>query len=673
MKGSIDIDHNIQGGNEVTIIAKVWIEEDCITCDACSDICPEVFDVTGDSSFILAAVRTDGGFDRNESKSALKSEFGSEFGEMIVEAAEACPVEIIKFEEVSEAGDEVVEEATEEVAIVEEVATAVAAVPAADAGVLAELFTGDRNLLILFGSQTGNAEGLATKTAKLASNYGLNATVADMDGFDIESLSSHKRVLIITSTWGEGEMPDNAEDMWQAALKSSASLSSTHFSVCAIGDSSYDEFCKAGTDWDERITAMGGIKVYETILCDVDFDTPWAAWVSEALPRIACVDDSGVFQSELVEAMIAYGLGGDDDDQESGDFAPAIIEQAEISITMRIFRYDPTSSEYGWDEVATALPGHATIQDALISFQSKVDGSLAFTRSSLSGNNPLTGVKVNGRIMLADLARISDLCQDGDTLTVEPLPGHEVLKDLIVATDNWESARIASKPWMVSGPRTGEYLENGSAIGVMDSAVATELHAIADVSSLHLIQGMSDCMGLDESYNGPGLALQRWVRSCDPRSGDGHRRAMMDSLHNKGGIWQEADFAAISRQGDDGERAVDSLLDCRSRLLAEYNFSGRSGRLVKNYARSVKSSGNVNETTLYRSVLGPFGLASNILNGVSLRMMLGFTRTGGPMMRGFQGMLVPPAGIGKIPNMFNGRIHDHHEVVAIFNELDSRF
>jgi hypothetical protein len=61
------------------------------------------------------------------------------------------------------------------------------------------------------------------------------------------------------------------------------------------------------------------------------------------------------------------------------------------------------------------------------------------------------------------------------------------------------------------------------------------------------------------------------------------------------------------------------------------------------------------------------------MNGVSLRMMLGFTRTGGPMMRGFQGMLVPPAGIGKIPDMFNVRIHDHHEVVAIFNELDTRF
>jgi flavodoxin/succinate dehydrogenase/fumarate reductase-like Fe-S protein len=658
----------------MTIIAKVWIEEDCIICDACSDICPEVFDVTEESSYILAAVRTDGAFDRNESKSALKPGFGSKFSEMIIEAAEACPVEIIKFEEVSSSADEAAEESLEEVVVVEEAApVAVAPIPIADDGVLANLFAGDRNLIILFGSQTGNAEGLATKTAKLASDYGLSATVADMDGFNVESLSTHKRLLIITSTWGEGDMPDNAEDMWQAAQKSSANLSSTHFSICAIGDSSYDEFCKAGTDWDERITAMGGMRIHDIALCDVDFDMPWAAWVSAALARIACVDDAGVFQSELVEAMAAYAQGSDDDSQAAGDFTPAIVVQPEIFITLRIFRYDPASSQSGWDEVATSLPGHATIQDALIAIQGKVDGSLAFTRSSISGNNPLTGLKANGRIVLADLARISDLCQDGATLTIEPLPGHEVLKDLIVATDDWDAARIASKPWMVSDPRTGEYLENGSAIGVMDSALAAELHAIADVSSLHLIQGMSDCMGIDDSYNGPGLALQRWVRSCDPRSGDDHRSAMMDSLQNKGGIWQEADFAALSRQGADGEKAVDSLLDCRARLLAEYNFSGRCGRLVKNYARSVKASGNVNETTLYRTVLGPFGLASNIMNGVSLRMMLGFTRTGGPMMRGFQGMLVPPAGIGKIPDMFNARIHDHYEVVAIFNELDSRF
>ena len=48
------------------------------------------------------------------------------------------------------------------------------------------------------------------------------------------------------------------------------------------------------------------------------------------------------------------------------------------------------------------------------------------------------------------------------------------------------------------------------------------------------------------------------------------------------------------------------------------NSQEKSGRLVKNYSRSVKLSGNVNETTLYRSVLGPLGLGSNLLNSVSL-------------------------------------------------------
>ena len=111
----------------------------------------------------------------------------------------------------------------------------------------------------------------------------------------------------------------------------------------------------------------------------------------------------------------------------------------------------------------------------------------------------------------------------------------------------------------------------------------------------------------------------------------------------------------------------------RARLLSEYKFAGKTGRMVRSYSRSVKMSGNVNETTLYRQVLGPLGLGSNIMNGVSLRMMLGFTRNGGPLMRNFQGMLVPPAGIGKIPDMFNSKVHNHHEVVAIFNELDPRF
>ena len=652
-------------------VAKVWIEEDCITCDACEDILPEVFEVTDDTSQIKAEVREDGSFDRNTGFSAIKEEFRAEYSELIEEAADACPVEIIKFEY---AGGAVEAEAPVEAAAVETAPAVEAAVaPSADDGVLADLLSGDRGLAVFFGSQTGNAAGLAEKTAKKAALYGLDAKVMDMDGYDPAQFASNKRVLIITSTWGEGEMPDNADTLWNQTLATKPSLSGIHYSVCAIGDTSYDEFCKAGTDWDDKFSELGASSIQEIQLCDVDFEPAWEVWVTAVLPRIACVDSSGTFQEELLEAMIAYGSGDDDDEADIGDFTPGIIEQATMSMNLKIFRYDPLKAESGYDTVAVVLPGHATLEDALVAVKRDVDGSLAFRSGSICGTNPLTGVKANGRILPADTTRVCDLISEGGTLTIEPLPGYEVLKDLMVSYDRYEIARAKSNPWLVADPRQGEKLPNGAPMGVMSSDEATFLHSLADVGSLQLVNSMSDTFDINDNYCGPGIALQRWVRSQDSRSGQAHVKQMYELMQRKGGVWDEADISSIARHGIDGSQAADSLFAARSRLLAEYKFTGKTGRLVKNYSRSVKMSGNVNETTLYRSVLGPLGLGSNLLNGVSLRMMLGFTRTGGPIMRGFQGMLLPPAGIGKIPDMFNSKIHNHHEVVAIFNELDSRF
>ena len=541
-----------------------------------------------------------------------------------------------------------------------------------DSGELADVMSGDRSLAIFFGSQTGNAAGLAEKTAKMAVNYGLEPTVIDMDGYDPSKFSSHKRILIITSTWGEGEMPDNADALWVATCGSNPALADVHFSVCAIGDTAYDEFCKAGLDWDEKFKALGATCIEEIKLCDVDYEPPWLEWAPMALSKIACVDTSGTFHEELVEAMVAYGAG-DEEESDLGDFAPGEIVQDVISITMRIFRYNPTLAQSGFDTVAVALPGHASIEDALVAVKREIDGSLTFRSGSIAGQDPLTGIKANGRILPADTTRISDLVSDGGNLTLEPIPGYDVLKDLMVSYDRYDTERANSKPWMEADPRQGEKLISGAAMGIMSSADATMLHTMADVGSLQLVNSMSDTYDVDDEYSGPGIALQRWVRSQDPRSGVKHVKKMFELMQKKGGVWDEADISSIQRHGIDGSQAADSLYEARARLLAEYKFTGRSGRLVKHYSRSVKMSGNVNETTLYRSVLGPLGLGSNIMNGVSLRMMLGFTRNGGPIMRGFQGMLIPPAGIGKIPNMFNGKVANHHEVVAIFNELDSRF
>ena len=651
-------------------VAKVWIDEDCITCDACQDICPEVFEVTDDSSFILAAVRTDGNFDRNVGGSPLVGTLGAELGDIIIEAAEACPVEVIKYELVSDGAEEAVVEAAP--VEVEAAATVAAVAPAAGVSeALGAVFAGDRSLNILFGSQTGNAAGLAEKTAKLASNYGLEPNIVDMDGLDPARLATMKRVMIITSTWGEGEMPDNADAMWNAINANGPALGSVHFSVCAIGDTSYDEFCKAGHDWNNKLAALGGTEAYPIQECDVDFEPPWKLWVEEALPMLACVDESGTLQVELLEEMKAYGAG-DDDDVVEGDFAPGIIEKADLTITLEIFRYCPEAGESGWDTLTCAVPGHATVQDLLITMQRDVDGSLAFRRGGSAGT-PTTGVRVNGRIVLSDCAQISELTNDGGRVRIEPLPGHPVIRDLVVDTSRYEGHRSRAEPWMRTDPREGEHLPSGQAMGTMDSAAATALHQAGDVLSFQLIQAMSDTLPHDQHYEGPGVHFQQWLRVLDPRTSEKQRKSIMSSLQEKDGVWSEADHASLIRYGEDGRLAARSLNEARGALLNQSRYGGKSGRLVKWYGRSVKWSGNVNETTLYRQVLGPLGLVSNVFSGVSARMALAFTRNGGPPIRGLQSLLVPPAGLGRIPKMFNSRVENYHEVVSLFNEIDQRF
>ena len=115
------------------------------------------------------------------------------------------------------------------------------------------------------------------------------------------------------------------------------------------------------------------------------------------------------------------------------------------------------------------------------------------------------------------------------------------------------------------------------------------------------------------------------------------------------------------------------LLNCKTSTLARTGYNGRHGKHVWWYAVTVKSSGKVNDTVLHRQVLGPIGLIGNLFSGVTARMVLGFTRNGGKMINDILALIAPPAGLGKMPRQFNSSVKNHHEVVAIFNEMDGRF
>ncbi|MEY4209895.1 MAG: hypothetical protein RLZ92_274 [Pseudomonadota bacterium] len=145
-----------------------------------------------------------------------------------------------------------------------------------------------RTLHILYGSQTGNSESLSHDVANSAKSHGLLPVVKSMDEVDVAQLAKMDYLLIITSTYGEGAMPDNAEMLWEAANSDAAPrLENVNYSVLALGDTSYDLFCQAGIDWDKRLEALGAKRIFDRVDCDVDFEAAAEEWISEVVPLMA--------------------------------------------------------------------------------------------------------------------------------------------------------------------------------------------------------------------------------------------------------------------------------------------------------------------------------------------------------------------------------------------------
>jgi len=654
-------------------IFSVFIDEGCIVCDACEEAAPDIFEVTEDTCFIKPDVRLDGGYDRNIDKSGLKPDVVSSLSDEIFDAADACPVDVIII--VEGTGEEAPEPEVEAVPEPEAVATPEESVEIVGDDLESLLTAGDRTMSILFGSQSGNSEELAEKFAKRATDYDLDATVHDMDGFDLSALPGMKRVLIICSTWGEGEMPDNAEELWQQASADSApKLPGVSFSVLALGDTSYEFYCESGKDWDDRLQQLGATRLVVRADCDVDYDSPAAAWAIDALAAMAAVDGSGEFHEDQVEAIkdrvsgsAAAGAAGEDGFTVPETVADAI--QAEISI----FRYDPASATTGKDTWVCALPGHMSVLESLRALKETHDGTLTFRDGP--SDDPTTAISVNGRLILPGSVRLDSVTpiRDGGLrLRIEPLPAFDVVRDLVV--DHWplERGRESSKPWMVAATREGAATTQG-VMGIMDPSTADMLHSITDFCSAPLLHSCSDATPHSEGYLGPAVLARTWARINDPRSSDSSIAGMQGVMDSRVGIKAETDLTSIRRQNGSSRIIADALLDARTSTLGRDAFNGRHGKHVWWYSWTVKSSGRVNDTVIYRQVLGPMGLLGNLFSGVTARMVFGFTRTGGNMFNGMLGMVAPPAGIGKMPKQFNSSVDDHHEVVAIFNEVDGRF
>jgi sulfite reductase (NADPH) flavoprotein alpha-component len=145
-----------------------------------------------------------------------------------------------------------------------------------------------RTLTVLYGTDTGNSREVAGQLAEAAQGIGVTATVADMADYKTRLLKDEQDLLVVIATHGEGDPPPAAVGFFEFLQgRKAPKLPDLRFSVLALGDSTYEHYCSAGKQVDERLEQLGATRVADRVDCDVDYEDDAAAWVSAAVAGIA--------------------------------------------------------------------------------------------------------------------------------------------------------------------------------------------------------------------------------------------------------------------------------------------------------------------------------------------------------------------------------------------------
>lgn len=161
-----------------------------------------------------------------------------------------------------------------------------------------------RHITILYGSESGNAMGLAEIFADRLTTIGHQVTLQEMDDFDTNTVNQLEDLFIITSTYGEGDPPDNAWDFYDYILSPEAApLDGVRYSVLALGDQTYEYFCQAGKDFDARLEQLGAERIYSRIDCDIDYEESAEKWMAGVINTIDTVQEETEIEPVVSESI----------------------------------------------------------------------------------------------------------------------------------------------------------------------------------------------------------------------------------------------------------------------------------------------------------------------------------------------------------------------------------
>jgi sulfite reductase (NADPH) flavoprotein alpha-component len=187
----------------------------------------------------------------------------------------------------------------------------------------------EKQLTVLFASQTGNAAKVAKVLTTAATNAGIHAVAVNIADYKAANLKGERHLVLVSSTQGEGDPPDSAVEFHRFLFgKRATRLEGLRFAVLALGDYSYANFCKAGVDFDNRLEELGGERVLARVDCDVEYQSAVDAWQGQVIETFKnLVPKNGVSTSPAPEVSAVEEIGYD----KARPFSAAVLDRINLN------------------------------------------------------------------------------------------------------------------------------------------------------------------------------------------------------------------------------------------------------------------------------------------------------------------------------------------------------
>jgi sulfite reductase (NADPH) flavoprotein alpha-component len=165
--------------------------------------------------------------------------------------------------------------------------------------------TSTRSVTLLYGSHTGNCQSLAEGYSEKLKKQGFTVQLSAMDDYKSKALKNVEDLLVLTSTHGDGDPPDNALSFYDFLhSKRAPKLEGARFSVLALGDSSYEFFCQTGKEIDKKLEELGAERIHPRVDCDLDFEEPAEEWWAGVWQQLGSTVKAENTQTDLAPLSI---------------------------------------------------------------------------------------------------------------------------------------------------------------------------------------------------------------------------------------------------------------------------------------------------------------------------------------------------------------------------------